>query len=168
MQSTDQAVLRATDCQGQRLPPRHGGLCEKTADFVEHFGQRKTPLETFTDLKNDTVTQPSFTPACPTARAWSKRLFSAVFRLGRTSGCDLTVEGEHVLENPLHLPPKEAILLCHCRRNFQPLTGQPTALEASAPFEFEPSRMFGKKPSTIKSFCIGTICIGTTDKHKVQ
>jgi len=42
-------------------------LCEKTADFVEHFGQRKTPLETFTDLKNDTVTQPSFTPACPTS-----------------------------------------------------------------------------------------------------
>jgi hypothetical protein len=57
MQSLDQAVLRAIDCQRQRLPPDHGGVREKAADPAEHIGQRKTCLETFTGLKNDTVTQ---------------------------------------------------------------------------------------------------------------
>jgi hypothetical protein len=42
------------------------------------------------------------------------------------------------------------------RRNFRLLTGQPTAREAPAPFEFEKSKTFGKKRSTIKSFYIGT------------
>ena len=51
------------------------------------------------------------TPACPTSRAqWRSGCVAASPRRGRTSGRDLTVEGELEFETPTYKPPKAGTL----------------------------------------------------------
>jgi hypothetical protein len=64
------------------------------------------------------------------------------------------VEFEHVLENPQHLPPKEATHLLPLEKDV------PISYQASQPcsqrqpvYGFEPGILFGTKVVTIKFFC---------------